>query len=357
MKIAVAASDMPDPQGSAPGRDLWAWCEGMRTLGHEVEAWIWRPPDPPSAAPVPEWARYAPVEFGSRLLAHLRGLVLPRNDAALGFWEPDPAAVVVADHVYSIGAVLGRPRSVVTLHFRALLDARAVGRISPATLQTARAERRGARRAQAVLAYSERVGRHLPRRAAVVPIAHPLPGATVVPVEKPVVSILANWQWPPNRAALDRLLSLWPVVRDRVPEARLVIAGRHFPWDALGSMPGVEPVGEVQNSAELLSETAVVAFPCPPSSGPKVKVLEALMHGVPVLTTPAGMEGILAGPRVGALVAEDAAFADRLVALLRDPAERVAVGQAVRQSVLEHHSPVGSATARIRAFSEAFGLP
>ncbi|MHB8682274.1 MAG: glycosyltransferase [Acidimicrobiales bacterium] len=355
MKLAVAASEIPDPQGTAAGRDLWAWCEGARALGHEVDAWIWRPPDPPSSAPVPSWARYEPVDFGPHWRAHLRGLLLPRNDAALGSWHPDPDAVVVADHVWSIGAVLGRPRSVTTLHFRVLADARAMRHLTAANLQTARAERRAARRSGLVLAYSDRVAAHLPRRARVVPIAHPVPERPIEVVEEPVASMLANWRWPPNRAALAVLLAMWPRVRAAVPGARLLLGGRYFPTDEVGTVPGVEVMGEVRSSVEVLERSAVVAFPCPPSSGPKAKVLEALLHGVPVVTTPPGMEGIMADGGLDAMVATEARFESRLIELLADAGERARVVAAVRPDVTAHHSPEGSARARLAAFAETFG--
>ncbi|MHB1710621.1 MAG: hypothetical protein ACYCV7_04355, partial [Acidimicrobiales bacterium] len=140
MKISLAASELPHPEGTAAGRDLWAWCDALVALGHEVDAWVWNRTDSSPTGPVPEWARFDPVDVGPLWRAHLRALLAPRNEAALGAWRPDPEAVAVADHIWSIGAVLGHPRSVATLHFRVLADARAVGRLTAANIQTARAE-------------------------------------------------------------------------------------------------------------------------------------------------------------------------------------------------------------------------
>ncbi|HUY65146.1 MAG TPA: glycosyltransferase family 4 protein [Acidimicrobiales bacterium] len=349
--MAVAASDLPHPEGTAAGRDLWAWCEAALALGHELEAWIWnRSPSSP-AGPVPPWASYRPVPPASS--SRWGTFVTPAQAAS---WHPDPEAVVVADHLPSAGAVAGRRRAVVTLHYRALADARSVRQVRPWHLRTAFEEQRAVRRAELVLAYSERVGRHLTRPAHVVPMTCPLPAQAVDPVEEPVAALIADWWWRPNRLALDHLLALWPDVRAVVPTARLLLAGRHFPADAVGHVPGVEVLGPVPSSVDLLERAAVVAFPCPTSSGPKGKTLEAMAYGVPVLTTPAGMEGIVLGPEGDAMVVRRSAFAARLASLLQDPEARARLGRIGRQAVADHHSPRAAAQARVAAFSSAFGL-
>lgn len=355
MRIAVVACELPHPEGTAAGRDLWAWCEGMRSLGHDVEAWVWfRSPSSPDG-PVPEWCRYEPFDPGPAWRSHLRAVVVPRNDLARAGWRAPDDAVAVADHLPSAAAVLGSARSAVTLHFRALADARAVGRVRPPDVQMGRAERRVARRAGVTLVYSQRVGRGLAGRTRVVPIAYPVPDEAVTPVDEPVAALLADWSWPPNREALAVLLRSWTSVRDAVPGARLLLAGKNLDRAGVGAIPGVEAIGPVARSADVLSRTAVVAFPCPPSSGPKIKVIEALAHGVPVVTTPAGMEGVATPPGASPMVAGRAEFAGALVRLLRDPALRQELGRTGRMSVAEHHSPTAAATARLRAFAEVLG--
>ncbi|HLX89834.1 MAG TPA: glycosyltransferase [Acidimicrobiales bacterium] len=356
MRLAVVASDLPHPQGTAAGRDLWAWCEAVLALGHELEAWIWyRSPLSPEG-PVPWWAHYDPVPAGPRWRAHLRGLVLPRSDAATARWRPPDDAVPVADHLLSASAVLGLPRSVVTLHYRALLDARSVHQVQLRDVQSARGERRAARHAELVLAYSERVGRGLAKPAHTVPITHPIPDVAIATVEEPVAALLADWTWPPNAVALSTLLSAWPAAHNELPGARLVLGGRGFPAEKVGTMAGVEVVGPVADSLEVLGRAAMVAFPCPASSGPKVKTLEALAHGLPVLTSTAGMEGIGVDDDLRrSLVADGAGFGARLVELLRSPEERHRLGARGRQAVAEHHSPKAAAQARLDLFARAFG--
>lgn len=350
MKIRVVASDMPNPQGSAAGRDLWAWCEAAKGLGHDVRAWIWFVSPVSPKEPVPGWAEYRPVSGTTRW-----GTFVSAADARSAGFDPDPDAVVVADHLPSGGALHGKGRSVLTLHYRALLDAKSVRQLRPWHLRTAYEEVRLSRQAGTVLAYSERVGRCLGRPSQVVPMTAPLPEAPFPVVEEPVAVLLADWGWKPNRVALDELLQAWPLVRSQVPGARLVLGGRNFPDAAMGAMDGVESVGVVADSTEILADAAVLAFPCPTSSGPKGKVLEALAHGLAVVTTPAGMEGIRLLPGGSAMVAGRATFASRLAELLADPLRRAELAAIGRASIVAHHAPVVAAQAKLKIFAETFG--
>jgi glycosyltransferase involved in cell wall biosynthesis len=358
VKLAVVCCELPHPAGTAAGRDLWAWCEGVRQLGHDLEAWVWfRSPSSPEG-PVPEWCRLDLFDPGPMWRRHLRALLRPRAEVALAGWEPPPGAVAVADHYSSFAAVLPFPRSVATVHFRSLLDARAVGDLHPARWQTHRIERIAGRRAGLVLAYSERVARHLgtpDRPPVVVPMACVVPAEAVPPIEEPVALMLADWSWPPNRRALGWLLAAWPDVRRRVPGARLVLAGRRLDEAGIGSIPGVELLGPVSSSAEAFSRASVLAFPCPPSSGPKYKTLDALAHGLPVVTTPAGAEGLEVPGAAGPIVTDRRRFASELAALLEDPARRAALGAAGRAAVAAAHGPVPSARRRLEAMTAAFG--
>jgi glycosyltransferase involved in cell wall biosynthesis len=348
MRISVVAGDLPHPTGTAVGRDLWAWCRGLRTLGHEVDVWVWnRSPSSPEG-PVPDWCR--DERFDRRGLLDVRYPIRDGRGLERAPWEPAAGAVALADHIPSFPAVARFARAVATVHFRGLLDAGATRRLRRYHLASARGERFAMRRAALVLAYSERVAAGARGPVEVVPIAIEAPAEPLPAVEEPVAALLADWWWPPNKAALRMLLGAWPAVRRQVPGARLLLAGRHLEDVRVPALPGVEPLGEVADSVEVLSRAAVVAFPCPATSGPKVKVLEAMAVGRAVVTTEAGVEGLVVPPGDGAVVATPAGFADALAATLRDPARADKVAAGGRTAVMANHSALTAAQARVDAF-------
>ncbi len=362
MKVEVVTPSLPGPQSTASGRELFAWVEGARSLGHEVEVWSWdggmlRGRD---LSWLPSWCRYEPFDRPQRPMwqEHARSLARPRWGLAEAGWEPRPGFLAWADHPSSFPAVAHLPVSVVEFHYSSLLDSLAARRHiwKPATVQNVRAEMRAARMSTVSVAYSQRVARALLGRPRYVPPAYEVPEEALPLTEEPVAALLADWAWPPNQQAARALLSAWPVVRAAVPSARLLLAGRKPELLEVGSVAGVSVLGEVASSLDVLSQASVLAFPCPPSSGPKIKVLEALAIGLPVVTTPAGVEGLCLAPG-DAAVADEAGFAGALAEVLASPERRSAMAAAGRASLATHHSPVVSAHVRLSLVSEALGVP
>lgn len=355
MKISIVAYHVPDPEGTSAGRGLFALGSGLVALGHEVESWSWG-----SEVTVPKelaaWCRWQPLPEEPALRTRARALYRPRSDVVRAGWSPSLDDVALAEDPLSFPAIAAVPHSVVTFHYLTRLDIRSIGWPRSRHLQDLRAEARAARRAALVTGYSERVARALGSSAVPVPFPYLVPDRPVRPVTDPVAVLLANWSWQPNRAALQSLLEAWPDVARRVTEARLLLAGRNFPDSFVADLPHrVELVGPVSHVRDLYDRAAIVAFPCPDTSGPKIKVLEALAHGVPVVTTGAGIEGLHLSSGEGAVVVERGRFGDALADLLLDPDRRAALGSSGYRAIAAAHAPVPAARARIDAFRAAFG--
>ena len=348
MRFGVVSYHLPEPEGTAAGRILLATCEGLIAEGHEVEVTSWRV-DPP-AGHLPAWCTWKQLPLASMARRRLRSLWRPRWEAEALDWQPAPGAVVVADDPASFPAVARAAEPTATFHFLTRLDARAAGRRQGADVQHARMERAVARRVARVLAYSPRVVDAL-GRGTFVPMALREPERLPL-VDEPVAALMADWSWPPNRMALGLLLEAWPAVRAKVPAARLLLAGPGDP--RVGTLSGVEVLGRVARSEDVLSRAAVLAFPSPPSSGPKVKVVEAIGAGLPVVTTDAGIEGIVCGDQTIAAIARADAegFAATLAHVLRDPAERAALAAAGVAAFATSHAPRPAARARVAALGQ-----
>jgi glycosyltransferase involved in cell wall biosynthesis len=282
--------------------------------------------------------------------------VRPRHGIRRARWRPPPDAIALAEDPVSYLAVDRADRSAVTFHYLTELDAPALRIPKPSDVQDWRAEHYGARRARLVFAFSDRVARIARGRAHVVPIAYPVPDEVLPPYERPVALLFANWIWPPNSRALEWMLELWPDVRARVPGAELVLAGWGLDRMGVNAGPGVRVIGSVRRSVDALAQASVLAFPCPPTSGPKVKVIEALAHGVPVVTTEYGVEGIWLNRGEGAVVADRTGFAAALSATLADPERRYRLAATGRAAVAANHSGVAAAQHRVAVCAEHFGL-
>jgi sugar transferase (PEP-CTERM/EpsH1 system associated) len=88
--------------------------------------------------------------------------------------------------------------------------------------------------------------------------------------------------------------AVWPRVRALRPEARLAIVGaRPVPRvRALGALPGVVVTGTVPDVRPWFRAARVAVAPLRIARGVQSKVLEALAMGLPVVATPAALEGI-----------------------------------------------------------------
>ncbi len=152
------------------------------------------------------------------------------------------------------------------------------------------------------------------------------------PPRQPHVLIVGSGN-PMNRRGLgDFLRFAWPAVLADVPDARLIVAGpvsTFVPDDA----PQVESIGPVEDLAPLYADARVVINPAAAGTGLKIKTVEALAHFRPIVTWPAGLEGVpdtiqLAMPPAGDWLE----FADQVVRHLASdaPALEAAVQTAIR---------------------------
>lgn len=146
-----------------------------------------------------------------------------------------------------------------------------------------------------------------------------------------------NMDFPPNVDAavwfIDRVL---PLVRESHPDVELAIAGQN-PAAAIRerASPGVRVLGFVEDlDAELRASTLYVASMVS-GSGFKNKVVEALVNGLFVVSTPLGVEFL--PPDIRGLIpvgATPRAFADEVVAYLDRPGAFAAQLHAAREAVL-----------------------
>lgn len=147
------------------------------------------------------------------------------------------------------------------------------------------------------------------------------------------VLFVGNYAHPPNLEGARWLArEVWPLVLRARPQARLTLAGRAPPpaIQALASASIAVP-GTLEDLRPLYASASLVAAPIFWGSGVRVKLLEALACGLPVVSTALAAEGIDLRGGASALFAErPAEFATAIVRLLADPALRERLGAAGR---------------------------
>lgn len=134
--------------------------------------------------------------------------------------------------------------------------------------------------------------------------------------------------------------NIWPRVAAAHPEARLKIVGAQPP-PALMALAGprFELTGFVSDLRPHLAAAAVVVVPLRLGGGTRLKIVEAMAMGKPIVSTTLGAEGIDLLPERDALIADEPqAFAASVIRLLNDPALRARLAESARQLAVERYS-------------------
>jgi len=158
-----------------------------------------------------------------------------------------------------------------------------------------------------------------------------LPGKKVVVAPMPVRSrplpvpaeptaLFVGSQHEPNITGLRWFINdVWPLVRQDIPLARLLIAGSVCSAFQAPQPEGVEILGRLPDLASAYARASVVIAPILQGSGIKIKILEAASFGRACVTTSVGLEGLEALQPALRVADTPHSFADEVTALLSAP--------------------------------------
>ena len=157
---------------------------------------------------------------------------------------------------------------------------------------------------------SEEDARALPGRAVVVPNGVDLTRFRATPLpQKHRMIFSGSFNYEPNIDAATWLCEeILPIVRASIPDATLVLVGREADERVrrLGHRPGVETHFDVPDVVPLLESAGVAVVALRQGSGTRLKGLEAMSAGRPVVGTPIGLEGLHLEHGASALIAPTA---------------------------------------------------
>ena len=147
----------------------------------------------------------------------------------------------------------------------------------------------------------------------------------------------ATFSYPPNEEAAREIVErLAPALRGHTFE----LVGSHVPaWLQQAAVPNVTVVGPVADVAPHLRRSSATVIPLRAGTGTRMKVLESLAAGTPVISTAVGAEGLGLEPGRDYLAAESTDdFVRAIGALDDDPGLAGRLGDSGARVVQERYS-------------------
>lgn len=134
---------------------------------------------------------------------------------------------------------------------------------------------------------------------------------------------------------------VWPATLRDVPTARLRVAGGAMAPSVEDKIrqtyPSVDILGFVPDLSQEYAQAAAVVVPLRQGAGVKFKTIDALLQGVPVVTTSVGAEGIGGVELFAGLADTPDDFAEALVRVLMNNREAVAAARAAQRWAWDHY--------------------
>lgn len=151
--------------------------------------------------------------------------------------------------------------------------------------------------------------------------------------EAAMLVFLGNLYYQPNARAVATIRStILPSLRAIGVDARARVVGRG-PIELTQSGDGIEFTGQVETINEALRGVTLALAPLTASSGAKMKVLDYMAAGLPVIGTHEAVTGLPFGHPGVVVEADLQAWPSLLAGLLRDPTALREIGQDGRQCI------------------------
>ncbi len=175
-----------------------------------------------------------------------------------------------------------------------------------------------------------------------------IPNAVNLPRGREAVSILppsfqyiifcGSLDYYPNTEAVSWLYEkIWPSVTKQFASCRLLLLGGGKipnPLQNLNTDPTVHVAGRVKDLEPYYNIATLSVAPIITGSGTRLKILEAMSYGLPVISTTKGAEGIEYTENLNIVIAQDDQhFIDAICTLLRDKEKGQLIGSAARELI------------------------
>jgi glycosyltransferase involved in cell wall biosynthesis len=116
---------------------------------------------------------------------------------------------------------------------------------------------------------------------------------------------------------------IFPLVKERIPGIEFTVIGKMHvdgPYELLKKDESVHFIGPVDDVTDYYRQSSLMVVPLLKGSGTRLKILEAMSMGNPVVSTSVGAEGLKATPGKHFMLADsEETFANAIVFLLQQP--------------------------------------
>ncbi len=140
-------------------------------------------------------------------------------------------------------------------------------------------------------------------------------------MEFPSVFHIGALDWPPNQEGLLWFFQkVWPLVLQKQPNLKFYLAGRNAP-DKMKNLrvKNLIFVGEVDSAVDFMNSKAIGIVPLLSGSGMRIKIVEGMALGKPMVTTSIGAEGNPAKDGKEVMIADHPSeFAQKILQLIND---------------------------------------
>lgn len=146
--------------------------------------------------------------------------------------------------------------------------------------------------------------------------------------------------WGPNAEGLDWFFTnVWKSITDKHPGIELHIAGRNsdYYFKRKKEISGIMINGEIDDARAFINNHFIMIVPLFSGSGVRVKILEGMLLGRTVITTPVGAEGLDVTDNKNILIASNAyEFISCIDKVIESPVLARSIGSSARQYVIEN---------------------
>lgn len=178
------------------------------------------------------------------------------------------------------------------------------------------------------------------------PLVFPAKPVKHAPSSHPTILFVGTLGWPPNEDAVGWFVrDMFPMIERKIPNVQFHVVGRsHPPFEkTLPRRKNIFLHGYQKNLTPFLARADVFVLPFRMGGGVRLKALTGLAAGLPIVTTPLGVEGLEVHHNNECLISDTAEnLSVAICQVLQSPKLSKQLRKNALQYIAQKHSPVGN---------------